>query len=107
MFLGRQDGHMSTRQVQRLLDEIATKAGLQDERPVLQRSRKRISPHLLRHSAASWWLDAGIHIGDVAGQLGHASLSTTTRYVDRAHKHRRESLRRAGVDKCYNRLPVG
>jgi hypothetical protein len=31
--------------------------------------------------AASWWLDAGIHIGDLVGQLGHASLSTTTRYV--------------------------
>ena len=90
MFLGRQDGHISTRQVQRLLDEIATRAGLQDERQVLHRSRKRISPHLLRHSAASWWLDAGIHIGDVAGQLGHASLSTTTRYVDRAPNHRRE-----------------
>jgi integrase len=99
VFLGRQDGPISTRQVQRLLDEIATRAGLQDERPVLQRSRKRISPHLLRHSAASWWLDAGIHIGDVAGQLGHASLSTTTRYVERAPNHRRESFRRAEVDK--------
>jgi len=42
---------------------------------------------------------AGIHIGDVAGQLGHASLSTTTRYVDRAPNHRRESFRRVGVDK--------
>ena len=99
VFLGRQDGHISTRQVQRLLDEIATRAGLQDGRQVLQRNRKRISPHLLRHSAASWWLDAGIHIGDVAGQLGHSSLYTTTRYVDRAPNHRRESFRRAGVDK--------
>jgi len=99
VFLGRQSGHISTRQVQRILDGIAKRAGLQDERQVLQRSRKRITPHLFRHSAASWWLDAGIHIGDVAGQLGHASLSTTTRYVDRAPNHRRESFRRAGVDK--------
>lgn len=99
VFTGRQGGHISTRQVERILDEIATKAGLQDERPVKQRNRKRISPHLLRHSAASWWLDAGIHIGDVAGQLGHASLSTTTRYVDRAPNHRRDSFNRANVDK--------
>lgn len=98
VFTGRQAGHISTRQVERILDEIATKAGLQDERPVKQRNRKRISPHLLRHSAASWWLDAGIHIGDVAGQLGHASLSTTTRYVDRAPNHRRDSFNRANVD---------
>jgi integrase len=91
--------HISTRQVQRLLDQIATRAVLQDERPVLQRSRKRISLHPLRHSAASWWLDAGIRIGDVARQLVHGSLSTTTRYVDRAPNHSRESFRRAGVDK--------
>jgi integrase/recombinase XerD len=98
VFSGRQGGHISSRQVERILDEIATIAGLQDERPVKQRNRKRISPHLLRHSAASWWLDAGIHIGDVAGQLGHASLSTTTRYVDRAPNHRRDSFARANVD---------
>ena len=98
VFAGRQNGHISTRQVQRILDGIAKRAGLQDERQVLQRNRKRVTPHLLRHSAASWWLDAGIHIGDVAGQLGHASLSTTTRYVDRAPNHRRASFRRAGVD---------
>ena len=98
VFPGRQGGHISSRQVERILDEIATKAGLQDERPVKQRNRKRVSPHLLRHSAASWWLDAGIHIGDVAGQLGHASLSTTTRYVDRAPNHRRDSFNRANVD---------
>ena len=102
VFTGRQGGHISTRQVERILDEIATKAGLQDERPVKQRNRKRISPHLLRHSAASWWLDAGIHIGDVAGQLGHASLSTTTRYVDRAPNHRRDSFNRANVDKMID-----
>lgn len=98
VFLGRQDGHVSPRQVERILDEIATRAGLQDVRPVMHRNRKRISPHLLRHSAASWWLDAGIHIGDVAGQLGHASLSTTTRYVERAPNHRRDSFNRANVD---------
>lgn len=98
VFPGRQGGHISTRQVERILDEIATRAGLQDERPVKQRNRKRISPHLLRHSAASWWLDAGIHIGDVAGQLGHANLSTTTRYVDRAPNHRRDSFNRANMD---------
>ena len=96
VFVGRQNGHMSTRQAQRILDSIATRAGLQDTRHISQRSRKRISPHLLRHSAASWWLDAGVHIGDVAGQLGHRNLSTTSRYVERAPNQRRESFRRAG-----------
>ena len=39
VFPGRQDGHLSSRQVQRILDVIAVRAGLQNERPVLQRSR--------------------------------------------------------------------
>jgi integrase len=32
VFEGRQDGHISTRQIQRILDDIAGRAGLQDIR---------------------------------------------------------------------------
>ncbi|MCJ7443748.1 MAG: site-specific integrase [Methanotrichaceae archaeon] len=98
VFVGRHNGHTSTRQVQRILDELAIKAGLQDTRQLSMRSRKRITPHLLRHSAAIWWLDAGIPVSDVQSQLGHASLATTGLYLQRRPNHRRESFRRAGVD---------
>lgn len=50
IFEGRDKGHISTRQIQRLLDEAADRAGLQETRPGKVRQRKRITPHLLRHS---------------------------------------------------------
>ena len=62
VFLGRDSGHISTRQVQRLLDYAAEKAGLQEMRKGKVRQRKRITPHLLRHSFSRWTLDAGIDI---------------------------------------------
>ena len=45
IFEGRDQGHISTRQIQRLLDEAAEKAGLQETRPGKVRQRKRITPH--------------------------------------------------------------
>lgn len=41
----------------------------------------RLHPHLLRHSAASISLARGANIEAVRDMLGHASLSTTQRYV--------------------------
>jgi len=67
VFNGRDQGHISTRQIQRLLDEAAEKAGLQETRPGKVRQRKRITPHLLRHSFSRWSLDAGIDISYHAG----------------------------------------
>lgn len=46
--------------IQILLDEAAAKAGLLEIRPGKVRQRKRITPHLLRHSLSRWTLDAGI-----------------------------------------------
>ena len=50
VFQGRDSGHISTRQIQRLLDTVAERAGLQEIRTGKVRYRKRITPHLLRHS---------------------------------------------------------
>jgi integrase len=50
VFEGRDQGHISTRQIQRLLDEAAERAGLQETRMGKVRQRKRITPHLLRYS---------------------------------------------------------
>ena len=43
---------------------------------------KRISPHSLRHSFALRSLRAGANVVAVSKLLGHASVSTTQRYVD-------------------------
>ena len=73
VFEGRDRGHISTRQIQRLLDTVAEIAGLQQRRPGKVRQRKRITPHLLRHSFSRWSLDAGIDIRYLQAQLGHSS----------------------------------
>jgi len=38
-------GHISTRQIQRLLDAVEERAGLQETRTGNVRQRKRITPH--------------------------------------------------------------
>ncbi len=55
-------GHISNRQIQRLLDEAAENAGIRETRSGKVRQRKRITPHLLRHSFCRWSLDVGIDI---------------------------------------------
>jgi site-specific recombinase XerD len=97
-FEGRDQGHISTRQIQRLLDEAAERAELQETRPYKVRQRKRITPHLLRHSFSRWTLDAGIDIAYLQQQLGHASLSTTAIYLQARPNHRRRAYERAGFD---------
>jgi len=66
-----QDGerHINSRSIHRTLARTAT--------AVLGRS---VHPHLLRHSAATHMLEAGVNIRVVQGFLGHRWLSTTDRY---------------------------
>lgn len=98
VFAGRQGGHISTRQISRLLDDIAERANLQEIRPGKERQRKRITPHLLRHSFSRWSLDAGIDISYLQQQLGHSSLATTAIYLRARPNHRRDAYQKAGFD---------
>lgn len=42
----------------------------------------RVSPHVLRHTAAIHLLEAGVEVNVIRGWLGHASLETTNRYAE-------------------------
>jgi site-specific recombinase XerD len=102
VFQGRDHGHISTRQIQRLLDTVAEKAGLQETRPGKVRQRKRITPHLLRHSFSRWSLDAGIDVSYLQQQLGHSSLATMAIYLQARPNHRRAAYEKAGFDELLN-----
>lgn len=52
-----------------------------------------VRPHMLRHTAATNWVRAGVHLDVVQKLLGHASLASTVVYL-----HARDEDRRRAVD---------
>jgi integrase len=97
LFPGYQDGHISTGQVQNILDGIATRSKLQEVKRTDKAGKDRhgIHPHILRHSFAVWSLDSGVPVGDLQDQLGHISLATTGIYLKASPKHRRAAYMRS------------
>jgi site-specific recombinase XerD len=79
-------GKLSTDSVQALLSKYVAKAR---EHCVTLRS-KRVSPHVLRHSAAMELLQAGVDCSVIALWLGHETMETTLVYLH-AHLELKES----------------
>jgi integrase/recombinase XerD len=71
---------LSRRGIQREIDIIAQKAGLQD----------KVSPHVLRHTFATLTLNNGAELVAIQELLGHSSPDTTLRYAKINHERKRE-----------------
>jgi integrase/recombinase XerD len=71
-----------------------------ESQPTLR--RRRVTPHVLRHSCAVALLQAGVDISVIRDYLGHASIATTSRYITTNLEMKREVLKafwaRAGID---------
>ncbi len=76
LFPSYQDRHLSARQLHRICQETAKRAGI----------KKRVSPHTLRHSFATHLLERGIDIRVIQAMLGHKKLHTTALYTQVAVK---------------------
>lgn len=80
LFVSRLGGRLSKRAVQGRVKEVGEAAGVPS-----------LHPHLLRHSFATEVLAAGGNLEEVRRLLGHASITTTSRYSHPSD----EALRRA------------
>jgi site-specific recombinase XerD len=77
-------GRLTARAVGMLLARLVHSAGIEG---------KRISPHSLRHSYAMHQARAGLAVHEIQSLLGHASLQTTTLYLQHVeHDDLRERL---------------
>lgn len=81
LFLSTRGNRMSRQGVWRLVRSYGVGAHI-DER--------RLSPHVLRHSAATHMVEGGADLRTVQEILGHASLSTTQVYTKVSPEHLRE-----------------
>ena len=86
---------LKARHLVQVLHRLSARAGLPRNR--------RLHPHLLRHFAATSWIRAGMGLDQVRRLLGHATLSTTLRYLSlvsadlqRAHRDA-AAIERLGV----------
>lgn len=58
-----------------------------------ERTGRRITPHVFRHTAAVHLLEAGVEVNVIRGWLGHADLSTTNRYAEINTRAKHAALR--------------
>ena len=71
VFLNKFQKRITCRSVDRMCKSVVKKAGLS---PL-------ITPHVLRHSIATHWLDRGMDLKSIQEILGHESLGTTQIYT--------------------------
>jgi site-specific recombinase XerD len=87
VFVSNRGTRLSIRSVQKIVKALGVSAGI--SRPV--------TPHNLRHSSATELHEMGTPIRVVQGLLGHATVTTTERYIHPKDAARRQAVEALGV----------
>lgn len=86
-FLNRHGAPLRPQSVRAKLKRLASEAGL----------GRRVTPHMLRHTAATLLIETGVDIRFVQRLLGHSSIATTEIYTHVSDEALRRTLERADV----------
>ncbi|MEM8727627.1 MAG: tyrosine recombinase XerC [Chlamydiota bacterium] len=85
IFLNKWGKRLTTRSIDRLFKSYLRKSGLVGN----------ITPHTIRHTIATHWLEKGMDLKTIQVLFGHSSLATTTIYTHVSVKLKREVYERA------------
>jgi integrase/recombinase XerC len=80
IFLNRLGTRLTTRSVDRKFDKYLNASGLAG----------KVTPHTIRHTIATHWLENGMDLKTIQLLLGHTSLATTTIYTHVSPKLKKE-----------------
>jgi site-specific recombinase XerD len=87
LFVNRNGSKLKPQSIRQRLHRVAASAGL----------HRRITPHMLRHTAATLLIEIGVDIRIVQRLLGHSSIATTEIYTHVSDETLRTTLERANV----------
>ncbi len=85
IFLNRFGKRISVRSVDRLFQAYLLASGL----------ASKVTPHVIRHSIATHWLEKGMNLKIIQEILGHESLATTQIYTKVSKGYKQEGYARA------------
>lgn len=80
IFLNKHGTRLTVRSVDRNFERYLTQSGLAGD----------ITPHTIRHTIATHWLENGMDLKTIQVLLGHSSLATTTIYTQVSTKLKKE-----------------
>ena len=101
VFLNRCGGPLTRFGIHTLVKRYTVRAATQ----VPSLGKKRVSPHVIRHTTATHLLHAGVDINTIRAWLGHVSLTTTNMYAEIDMEMKAKALSTCEVQRSRPRKP--